>query len=759
MILSLKMIQNPILSLILFFSCIFSIHAQLPEYGLAFLQNEVATIRITIDQDTLDAVLSEENWGNDREFHAHFKYESSGLVDSVDNIGFRLRGNTSLQAAKKSFKISFNTFAQGNKWQDLEKLNLNGSHNDPSMIRAALVWDVIRNANLPGARTSFVKLYFNNEYRGLYTNVEHIDENFADTYFPGSQYSSQFKCLNPAPLDFISNNSNDYNFEQFGRRPYDQKINDYTQDYRELAELISIINNTSLAALPCALERKFNVDSYLKYAAIDVLTGNWDGYAYNKNNYYLQLNRNTGQFQFIPYDVDNTMGIDWLGQDWTTRNAMNWAPSSESRPLFKRLLQVTEYSLRYQHYIQEYAATIFHPDTIVNKANAMISLISEAAFLDDYRTQDYGFTYDDFLNSIDSAWGNHVDYGIKDYTELRVQSALNQTNDSPQQSQLIGGYIDQYVKSAFAQCSNNESGNMHLLISNTPQLTSLLHDIELFDNGILPDLIVNDGVYSADLSSITNWSTEKIYYKFSFSPDASSLSFNWPCNSRLHFISNGSDQYLNEVMTNNSSTIADELGLFSDWIEVYNPKLTSWDMDQYYLSDDSLQLNKWPLPRTVLNPQEFNVFRANRFEDLNRDFCNFSLNANGESLFLSKEEVDAFQIKQKIFIPSLQANTSFGRVTDGDGAWTIFQPGLTTYNSSNSPSSIQDINSNRLVVYPNPAKEIVYFNALINKIELIDLQGRVISTKINSNSISINEIPSGMYILALDEQKLRIIKH
>lgn len=753
------MTQNSLFSLVLFFACSSTIHAQLPEYGLAFLQDEVASIRITINQDTLDAALSEENWGNDREFPANFKYESSGFVDSVENIGFRLRGNTSLQAAKKSFKISFNTFEQGMKWQDLEKMNLNGSHNDPSMIRAALVWDVIRNANLPGARCSFVKLYFNDEYRGLYTNVEHIDENFADKYFPGSQYSSQFKCLYPAPLDFISNNSNDYNFEQFGRRPYDQKINDYTQDYRELAELISIINNTSLAALPCALERKFNVDSYLKYAAIDVLTGNWDGYAYNKNNYYLQLDRNSGQFQFIPYDVDNTMGIDWLGQDWTTRNVMNWAPSNESRPLFKRLLQVTEYSLRYQHYIREYASTIFHPDTIVNKANAMISLISEAAFLDNYRTQDYDFTYNDFLNSVDSAWGNHVDYGIKNYTQLRVQTAYNQTNDSPQQTQLISGYIDQYVSSAFAQCSNNEPGNMHLLISTIPQMTTILYDIELFDNGIQPDLIPNDGVYSADLSGITNWNTEKIYYKFSYSPDASSLSFNWPCNSRLHFLSDGVDHYLNEVMTNNSSTIADELGLFSDWVEVYNPELSSWNMDQYYFSDDSLQLNKWPLPRTVIMPQEFHVFRPNGFEDLNRDFCNFGLSANGETLFLAKQDDDAFQIRQKLVIPSLQANTSFGRVTDGDGAWTIFQPGATTYNSSNSPNSLHSISSTSLIAFPNPAQEIVYFNAPIKKIELIDLQGRIISTKSNSTSLSVNEIPSGMYILALDEQKLRFIKH
>jgi hypothetical protein len=159
-----------------------TIKGQLPEYGMAFLQDEVAQIYITINPDTLDALLSQENWGNDREFPAQFRYESNQITETVNNIGFRLRGNTSLGAAKKSFKISFNTFVEGRKWLGLEKMNINGSHNDPSMIRAALCWNAIRRAGLPGSRVSFVKLYINNEYRGLYSNIEHIDEEFADIY-------------------------------------------------------------------------------------------------------------------------------------------------------------------------------------------------------------------------------------------------------------------------------------------------------------------------------------------------------------------------------------------------------------------------------------------------------------------------------------------------------------------------------------------------------------------------------------------------
>ena len=45
------------------------------------------------------------------------------------------------RGGQKSFKVSFNTFTQGASWNGLEKLNLNGNHNDPSMLRARMVWN------------------------------------------------------------------------------------------------------------------------------------------------------------------------------------------------------------------------------------------------------------------------------------------------------------------------------------------------------------------------------------------------------------------------------------------------------------------------------------------------------------------------------------------------------------------------------------------------------------------------------------------
>ena len=728
--------------------------AQLPAFGPAYLQNEVATVRVSIHPDSLTALFVAA--GTEREFPANFKYESSVLTDSVAAIGFRLRGNTSLNAEKQSFKISFNTF-NSITWHGIQKMNLNGSANDPSMIRSKICWDAIRDADLPGARSSFVKLYINNEYRGLYSNIEHIDENFANLYFPGSKYSSQFKCLYPAPLDYISSNPTSYNYVEFGRRPYDQKTNDYTQDYRELSSLISILNQTPIADLPCALERKFDVDSWLRYAALDVLMGNWDGYIYNKNNYYLQLDYHTGQFHYLPYDLDNTLGIDWVGQNWTTRNVMSWAPSSESRPLFKRLLQVPAYSARYQNYIRAYAQGIFSPTVIAQKAANMIALIAPAVANDTYHTLDFGFTYNDFLNSATTAWGNHVNFSINNYVTQRTSTALAQTSSSAQSPILTGGYISDDNQLAFARVNGAGNGNLQVLISSIATFNAAEYQFTLSDNGVFPDALANDGNYAGILNYPNSLTIPRLYYRFEFTQTGSSLIQKWPCSSRVLFIQPQGVSLLNEIMSSNSNSAVDLANDHSDWVELFNPLSTSFSMDNLYLSDNADYLNKWPFPAISIPAQSFKMIWANDDEELNRSNLNFKISANGEPLYLTKKIDDGYQTIEHIEIPALSSNYSYGKSSDGGANWIVFNPAQTTPNASNSSVGIEEINSTKIQLYPNPAKEYVRFSKYVNTVQLFDAQGRLVLNQTQVNEINIHNFKPGIYHIKLDSQSFRLL--
>ena len=79
-----------------------------PPNNVAFLQDEVAAVHININPILLNYILDVDSLEANTEYPAQFVYQSSMLVDTVDYVGFRLRGNTSRYADKKSFKISFN---------------------------------------------------------------------------------------------------------------------------------------------------------------------------------------------------------------------------------------------------------------------------------------------------------------------------------------------------------------------------------------------------------------------------------------------------------------------------------------------------------------------------------------------------------------------------------------------------------------------------------------------------------------------------
>lgn len=732
----------------LFFQHNLSAQQSLPAFGSAFNQDVLASIRITIHPDTFALLMSQENWGNDREFPASFQYQSGATVETVQNIGFRLRGNTSLAAAKKPFKVSFNTYTQGVKWKGLEKLNLNAHHNDPAHFRAKLCWDLIRDADLPGSRTSFIKLYINNEYRGLYTNVEHIDEEFVKLYINGIGRGNLYKCLYPADLKFISYNADAYKLESNGRRNYEQKINDFADDYRDLAELIRVINLSPIDNLTCDLEEIFNVDRYLRYAALDVLLGNWDGYAFNKNNFYLYKNELTGLFEYLPYDLDNTFGIDWFNINWATRDVYNWSPSNEQRPLFERLLQVPAYRNKYSYYMQYYLQNIFTIENITQKITHYMALISDAIEEDNYRTLDYGFSYNDFLNSPNEAFGLHVKAGIIPYTTERINNAF---------SQVENGALDfAYQGMWTAQNYPIESGGALFAIFDNPFLSPTLTWSEdqinwidagpMLNDGLAPDLLADDKIYSTSLPSFP--SLDSVFLRIRI--DGFSATSYFPCRGQLLYLTkSGLKLYINELQADNINIIANEKGSYEDWIEIWNGEQFPINLKDFYLSENPVRPRKFPMPDTLIQPGAFMLFWAENDAYFARNHTNFALANAGEDLRLYQQTTNALRLVDRINYPAQGNNVAYGRAADGDSLWIVFN--APTPNASNQTTALDAIQTaSPNYIFPNPATDIVYFSYMADVIRLYDVSGRLISTNVRSNQLSLADINAGIYFLLID---------
>lgn len=399
-----------------------------PASGFLYEDEEVPRIDITIDPMHLESILEPGNEESDYEYPATFTMIRGTEVKTEENIGFRLRGNTSRYSAKKSFKVSINSFTPGRTFQGVEKINLNGEHNDPSISRAKLSWELFRSAGVPASRANHIELYINEEYRGLYINVEHIDEEFVDLRF-GNNDGNLYKCLYPADLTFLGNDPDLYKYTQENRRAYELKRNEELDDYSDLANLIDILNNTDPVNFQENLEPVFNVNTYLKNLVIEILTGHWDAYSFNKNNYYLYKNEANDKFEFIPYDTDNTFGIDWFNEDWANRDIYNWAHPHESRPLTEKILQNEVYRDRYSFYMKRFLNEYYNAEYLDPLITSIKERISPFIETDLYRTYDYEWNYDDFDKSFGTYSDAHVKHGIREFIDLRRESALQQLEE------------------------------------------------------------------------------------------------------------------------------------------------------------------------------------------------------------------------------------------------------------------------------------------------------------------------------------------
>jgi hypothetical protein len=411
------------MKLILFFFGFISFFtaAQVPQpaYNLAFLQDEVASVYVSIEPDSLTALLGDSLYSN-YEAMATVSYVYSGGSITYDSIGFRARGNTSLASQKKSFKLDFNQFLPNQKFEDLEEMNLNGEHNDVSIMRTFLAQQLLREAGLPAARTSYVRLYINNEYKGLYINVEHLDDEFLDLRFPTEANGNLWKCFYGADLTWWGTSAQAY------QNVYELKTNQDSADYSALIHFVDVLNNTPAAGFACAIQEVFDVELFLRNIALEILMGQWDGYAYNKNNYYLYQREGDGKLVYLSYDLDNTFGIDWFNINWALRNVYAWSPTNQARPLFTKLIANPYFKDRFTFHMQDLLATVWNVPNLQTVLTDKQALIAPAALEDDYKGLDYGFSDQDFLNAIQQTWGAHVKSGLVPYLQNRKLSAQSQ---------------------------------------------------------------------------------------------------------------------------------------------------------------------------------------------------------------------------------------------------------------------------------------------------------------------------------------------
>ena len=111
-----------------------------------------------------------------------------------------------------------------------------------------------------------------------------------------------------------------------------------------------------------------------------------------------------------------------------------------------------------------------------------------------------------------------------------------------------------------------------------------------------------------------------------------------------------------EVTSNNVIITEDSRIVTNDYIELKNSGSHSCELDGLYLSDDIMNLKKMPLSGLVILPYEYIAIECSGDID-------FSVNQNGESIYLSNEDGE---IIDSVDVPQLQENQAYSRIGDGE---------------------------------------------------------------------------------------------
>ena len=219
-------------------------------------------------------------------------FEATVTVDGETHtqVGVRKKGFLgSLSKVKPSLKVRFDKFVDGQVLGGaMKRLTLNNAQQDPSLINTCMAYRIFAAAGLPTPRCNFATVAVNGENLGLYAHVESMKTAFLERNFSdpsGNFYEGTVSDFRPK-----------------WRGTLQKKTNETEADWADIDAVVAALQDPSPAGLE-ALADIIDIDRFLTFWAVEVLIGHWDGYAGNRNNFYVYRELDA-PFVFIPWGAD-----------------------------------------------------------------------------------------------------------------------------------------------------------------------------------------------------------------------------------------------------------------------------------------------------------------------------------------------------------------------------------------------------------------------------------------------------------------------
>lgn len=150
---------------------------------------------------------------------------------------------------------------------------------------------------------------------------------------------------------------------------------------------------------------------------------------------------------------------------------------------------------------------------------------------------------------------------------------------------------------------------------------------------------------------------------------------------------------LNEVMVENNSSIVDDYGEHHGWIELFNSNFGPVEISSMFLTNDSTQKRKYPVPlgdvNTRIHKRQHVVFFTDGEPEKGTFHTNFVLTP-GQENWVGLYDADGSLIDAVVIPATVAADQTYARSTDGNGEWSVRNGEGSLYITPSSANVIKD---------------------------------------------------------------------
>jgi hypothetical protein len=328
--------------------------------GDIFDPTRVLDIDLTLSSSEYDSLRREGRSlaETSRECMSEYEYTDFQATVTIDgttmrDVSVRKKGFLgSLSSVRPSFKLDFDQFHDDRTYQHETRMTLNNNRQDISNLRQCLAYDLFRDAGLPAPRCNFARVSVNGEALGIYTHVEPIKKPFLARVFgddDGNLYEAQLS---------------DFGVHLSDR--FEMKTNEKENDRGDLAAVAAALDLPD-DELIAALSAHLDLDEFIRYWALETLTGTWDSATGNANNFFLYHSPVDDRFHFIPWGADTA----FVGAHFLKPGA---GPLYRDFRLADRLYSLDTYRAQYFETINDYLDTLWDEAALNAKIDAWAAL-------------------------------------------------------------------------------------------------------------------------------------------------------------------------------------------------------------------------------------------------------------------------------------------------------------------------------------------------------------------------------------------------